>query len=145
VSPVFAWYVPAATAPKRPRHQTALFTETIPSCTSSSPEVSAAENQSREVEGQTCPSTASAKAPEIISKGGSTIDEARGQLAKFGPNAMPDIGVHPLAMAIEKFWAPVPYQRHANCRLTNRRASGAANIRASSSSGSSPTTVLTVR
>ena len=35
---------------------------------SSSPEVSAAENHSREVEGRTCPSTATAKAPEVVSK-----------------------------------------------------------------------------
>ena len=81
--------------------------------TSSSPEVSAAENQSREVEAQTCPSTATAKAPEVISKGGLTTDEARRQLAKSGPNAMPDTRAHPMRMALEKFWAPVPWMLEA--------------------------------
>jgi H+-transporting ATPase len=32
---------------------------------------------------------------------------------KFGPNAMPDTGVHPLRMALEKFWAPVPWMLEA--------------------------------
>jgi H+-transporting ATPase len=40
---------------------------------------------------------------------GLSSDEARGRLAKFGPNAMPDSSVHPLRMAVEKFWAPVPW------------------------------------
>src|ERR1700734_3755586 len=81
--------------------------------TSSSPEVSAAENQSREVEGQTCPSTATAKAPEVISKGGLTTDEARRRLAKSGPNAMPDTSAHPIRRALVKFWAPVPWMLEA--------------------------------
>src|SRR3984957_4649319 len=81
--------------------------------TSSSPEVSAAENQSREVEGQTCPSTATAKAPEVISKGGLTTDEARSRLARSGPNAMPDTSAHPIRRALEKFWAPVPWMLEA--------------------------------
>jgi H+-transporting ATPase len=46
-------------------------------------------------------------------KGGLTSDAAQRQLAKFGPNAMPDTGVNPLAMAIEKFWAPVPWMLEA--------------------------------
>ena len=79
---------------------------------SSSPEVSAAENQSREVEGRTCPSSATAKAPEVISKGGLTTDEAR-RLEKSGPNAMPDTSAHPIRMALDKFWAPVPWMLEA--------------------------------
>ena len=80
---------------------------------SSSPEVSAAENQSREVEGRTCPSTATAKAPEVVSKGGLTTDEARRRLEKSGPNAMPDTSAHPIRMAMDKFWAPVPWMLEA--------------------------------
>ena len=32
---------------------------------------------------------------------------------KFGPNAMPDTSLHPLRMALEKFWAPVPWMLEA--------------------------------
>jgi H+-transporting ATPase len=39
--------------------------------------------------------------------------EARRRLAKFGPNAMPDTALHPLRMALEKFWAPVPWMLEA--------------------------------
>ena len=56
---------------------------------------------------------ASANAPDNVSKAGLTSDAAQRQLAKFGPNAMPDTGVNPLAMAIEKFWAPVPWMLEA--------------------------------
>ena len=45
--------------------------------------------------------------------GGLTSDEARGRLEKFGPNAMPDTSVHPFRMALEKFWAPVPWMLEA--------------------------------
>ncbi|WP_245411349.1 HAD-IC family P-type ATPase [Methylovirgula ligni] len=45
--------------------------------------------------------------------GGLTSDEARRRLQKFGPNAMPDTSLHPLRMAIEKFWAPVPWMLEA--------------------------------
>ncbi len=45
--------------------------------------------------------------------GGLTSDEARGRLEKFGPNAMPDTSMHPLRMALEKFWAPVPWMLEA--------------------------------
>jgi magnesium-transporting ATPase (P-type) len=55
----------------------------------------------------------SGNAPEVISKGGLTSDAARRQLAKFGPNAMPDTSAHPLRMALEKFWAPVPWMLEA--------------------------------
>jgi H+-transporting ATPase len=44
---------------------------------------------------------------------GLTSDEAGRRLAKFGPNATPDTGTHPLRMAIEKFWAPVPWMLEA--------------------------------
>ncbi len=40
---------------------------------------------------------------------GLTSDEARRRLEKFGPNAVPDTSMHPLRMALEKFWAPVPW------------------------------------
>jgi H+-transporting ATPase len=56
---------------------------------------------------------ATANAPDNVSKAGLTSDAAQRQLAKFGRNATPDIGVHPLAMAIEKFWAPVPWMLEA--------------------------------
>ena len=45
--------------------------------------------------------------------GGLTSDEAGRRLAKFGPNAMPDTSMHPLRMALEKFWAPVPWMLEA--------------------------------
>ncbi len=44
---------------------------------------------------------------------GLASDEARRRLQKFGPNAMPDTALHPLRMAIEKFWAPVPWMLEA--------------------------------
>jgi H+-transporting ATPase len=60
------------------------------------------------------PTTAvTANAPDAMSKAGLTTDEAGRQLAKFGPNAMPDTSVHPLRMALEKFWAPVPWMLEA--------------------------------
>jgi H+-transporting ATPase len=48
---------------------------------------------------------------------GLTSDEARRRLEKFGPNAMPDTALHPLRMAIEKFWAPVPWMLEASIVL----------------------------
>jgi H+-transporting ATPase len=44
---------------------------------------------------------------------GLTSNEARQRLLKFGPNAMPDTALHPLRMALEKFWAPVPWMLEA--------------------------------
>ena len=44
---------------------------------------------------------------------GLTSDEARRRLEKFGANAMPDTSMHPLRMALEKFWAPVPWMLEA--------------------------------
>ncbi len=47
------------------------------------------------------------------SSSGLTGDDARRRLEKFGPNATPDTSVHPLRMALEKFWAPVPWMLEA--------------------------------
>jgi len=44
---------------------------------------------------------------------GLSSDEARRRLEKFGPNAMPDTTAHPLAAALDKFWAPVPWMLEA--------------------------------
>ena len=44
---------------------------------------------------------------------GLTGEEAHRRLEKFGPNAMPDTALHPLRMALEKFWAPVPWMLEA--------------------------------
>jgi H+-transporting ATPase len=44
---------------------------------------------------------------------GLTSDDARGLLTKFGSNAMPDTEMHPFRMALEKFWAPVPWMLEA--------------------------------
>ena len=56
--------------------------------------------------------------PEVENKlnaspDGLTSGEARRQLEKCGPNAVPDTSVHPLRMALEKFWAPVPWMLEA--------------------------------
>jgi H+-transporting ATPase len=56
------------------------------------------------------PSASDAKAG---SPNGLTGDEARRLLTKFGPNAMPDTSMHPFRMALEKFWAPVPWMLEA--------------------------------
>jgi H+-transporting ATPase len=55
--------------------------------------------------------SAAAAKDDLLS--GLTSDEARRRLEKFGPNAMPDTGMHPLRMALEKFWAPVPWMLEA--------------------------------
>jgi H+-transporting ATPase len=44
---------------------------------------------------------------------GLTHAEAQKRLTRFGPNAMPDTSVHSLRMALEKFWAPVPWMLEA--------------------------------
>ena len=44
---------------------------------------------------------------------GLTNAEARLQLEKAGPNAMPDVASNPLRMAFAKFWAPVPWMLEA--------------------------------
>ena len=48
---------------------------------------------------------------------GLSSDEARRRLAQFGPNAMPDTSAHPFQMALEKFWAPVPWMLEAAVAL----------------------------
>ena len=61
--------------------------------------------------------SASPAKPAIVTDAGArnglTSDEARRRLEKFGPNAMPDTSMHPLRMALEKFWAPVPWMLEA--------------------------------
>ena len=44
---------------------------------------------------------------------GLTSDEARRRIEASGPNAMPDTSTHPFRMALEKFWAPVPWMLEA--------------------------------
>src|ERR1700683_3654381 len=48
---------------------------------------------------------------------GLTSIEARRRLDKFGANAMPDTALHPLRLALEKFWAPVPWMLEAAIML----------------------------
>src|SRR5580704_9006992 len=55
----------------------------------------------------------SAKVANVVPQNGLTSDEARLRLEKFGANAMPDTTLHPLRMALEKFWAPVPWMLEA--------------------------------
>ena len=55
----------------------------------------------------------SAKIANVVPQNGLTSDEARLRLEKFGSNAMPDTSLHPLRMALEKFWAPVPWMLEA--------------------------------
>jgi H+-transporting ATPase len=55
----------------------------------------------------------STNAPKVNANGGLTSDEAGRRLAKFGPNAMPDTSEHPFRVALEKFWAPVPWMLEA--------------------------------
>jgi hypothetical protein len=55
----------------------------------------------------------STKIENVVSKAGLTGDEARRRLTKSGSNAMPDTSVHPMRMALEKFWAPVPWMLEA--------------------------------
>ena len=44
---------------------------------------------------------------------GLTREEAGRRLKQFGPNSVPDTSVNPLRMALEKFWAPVPWMLEA--------------------------------
>jgi H+-transporting ATPase len=55
----------------------------------------------------------SAGAVDVGLQNGLTTTEANRRLEKFGANAMPDTSMHPLRMAIEKFWAPVPWMLEA--------------------------------
>ena len=61
----------------------------------------------------TAPPDNAASTSKEASLGGLTSDEARHRLATSGPNAMPDTSEHPLRMALEKFWAPVPWMLEA--------------------------------
>jgi H+-transporting ATPase len=51
--------------------------------------------------------------PNDAESAGLTSSEARARLAKFGPNAMPDMSAHPLRRALAKFWTPVPWMLEA--------------------------------
>jgi H+-transporting ATPase len=44
---------------------------------------------------------------------GLTSTEASNRLKKFGPNAVADTTVHPLRIALTKFWSPVPWMLEA--------------------------------
>jgi H+-transporting ATPase len=50
---------------------------------------------------------ASARDPLENRPKGLTSDEARRRLSQFGPNATPDLALHPLRLVLSKFWAPV--------------------------------------
>ncbi len=56
---------------------------------------------------------ASVRQPRTESVDGLTTEEARHLAAQFGPNSMPDTSSHPARMAIEKFWAPIPWMLEA--------------------------------
>jgi len=55
----------------------------------------------------------SASVADVSAPNGLTSDEARRLLEKFGANAVPDTALHPLRMALDKFWAPVPWMLEA--------------------------------
>ncbi len=57
--------------------------------------------------------TVEAAKKQALPSKGLTSEEARVRLTKFGANAMPDTTAHPLRMALEKFWAPVPWMLEA--------------------------------
>ena len=48
---------------------------------------------------------------------GLASDEAGRRLQQFGPNAVPDTSLNPFRMALEKFWAPVPWMLEAAIML----------------------------
>ena len=55
----------------------------------------------------------SASAADVSRSYGLTSEESRKRLEKFGRNVLPNTTLHPLRMAIEKFWAPVPWMLEA--------------------------------
>ncbi len=57
--------------------------------------------------------TKSTAAAKVELPTGLTSDEARCRLQKAGPNAMPDTSLNPSRVALEKFWAPVPWMLEA--------------------------------
>jgi len=69
--------------------------------------------QSRVTTAPAAPNAASAVAPNI----GLSAEQARTQLEKIGPNKMPDTTEHSLAVALNKFWAPVPWMLEATIIL----------------------------
>lgn len=78
------------------------------------------ESQHTETQSSAPPATttpASSTGDQKAVSDGLTNDEARRRLEKCGPNAMPDTSVHPLRMALEKFWAPVPWMLEAAIAL----------------------------
>ena len=62
---------------------------------------------------KTASAAMSASPPEVPPVGGLSSSEASRRLAQSGPNATPDVSVHPLRMALGKFWAPVPWMLEA--------------------------------
>ena len=64
-------------------------------------------------DGAEFPSEPAVEAKPGPSRNGLTQAEAQERLTQYGPNAMPDTSVHPLRMALEKFWAPVPWMLEA--------------------------------
>src|ERR1700690_920788 len=51
--------------------------------------------------------------PTTAPSGGLSSTQARKELAASGPNTMPDTSAHPFRVALEKFWAPVPWMLEA--------------------------------
>ena len=62
---------------------------------------------------ESAPPSKSVGAVDVGLRNGLTTSEANQRLEKIGANAMPDTSMHPLRMAIEKFWAPVPWMLEA--------------------------------
>src|SRR5580700_7239020 len=52
-------------------------------------------------------------AEPVATEAGLTSEEAGRRLKQFGPNSVPDTTLNPLRMALEKFWAPVPWMLEA--------------------------------
>jgi H+-transporting ATPase len=52
-------------------------------------------------------------AASLVAPIGLSSNEARRRLGTVGPNAVPDPGRHPLRLAFDKFWAPVPWMLEA--------------------------------
>ncbi|HUY02212.1 MAG TPA: HAD-IC family P-type ATPase [Rhodocyclaceae bacterium] len=63
------------------------------------------------------PEAKSAAAAKDGLTSGLTSDSAGRLLKQFGTNTMPDTSVHPLRMALAKFWAPVPWMLEAAIAL----------------------------
>ena len=59
------------------------------------------------------PSANSTTPAHVEPVSGLTSEEARHRLGQIGPNAMPDTTLHPLRMALEKLWAPIPWMLEA--------------------------------